>query len=278
MDTIHSLWATNHARLSKNTSMRALSMNEYDSEHHRSARHIFGDATFSENTPKFDDGLAIVAFTNRCGSNLLADLLLKSSAFGLISELLNHDVISSKARDLGANTFPEYIEAIRKQIGRPGKPFGVKASCTQLALLHKYNIFNMFPWTKVVHIYRNDVVAQAVSFYIASRTGRWTSKHTGNETALNYDFEQIRNRFYGLSNDNRRIFQICSALNLSKIDVAYESLVSEPHNEIARVLEFFGAKFEIQSSLKPSIERQSNDINEDYSRRFREDWLKFVRM
>ena len=250
-------------------------MVEFDSDHYQSARKIFGDEVFSGHDPLFSEGLAIVAFTNRCGSNLLADYLFQSGCFGHFPELLNHDVMPHQARELGATSFPDYIAKLEQRLRRPGRPLGLKASCTQLAMLHRYGAFGMFPWTKVIHIQRDDLVAQAVSFHVAARTNQWTSRHKRNDVALKYEFADIRNRFNGLSNDNRRIMQICSALMLDVVQVRYEDLVAGPREEITRILDFFGMNLGAETLLQATIEKQADVLNDEFARLFRRDWLRY---
>lgn len=247
---------------------------EFDSDHYQSARRIFGDEVYTGRDPKFAEGLAIVAFTNRCGSNLLADYLFQSGSFGRFSELLNHDVMPQKAREFGATNFPDYIIGLEQNLRRPGRPLCLKASCTQLAMLHRYGALEMFPWTKVIHVHRDDLVAQAVSFHIAARTNQWTSRQERSDVPLRYDFADIRNRFNGLANDNRRILQICSALALDVVSVRYEDLVARPRDEIVRILDFFGMTLGANVVLDPTIERQAGTVNEQFARRFRRDWLR----
>jgi LPS sulfotransferase NodH len=178
-----------------------------------------------------------------------------------------------KARELGATSFPDYIVKLEEWLRRPGRLLGLKASCTQLAMLHRYGALDMFPWTKVIHIHRDDLVAQAVSFHIAARTNQWTSRQERNDVPISYDFADIRNRFNGLANDDRRIAQICSALSLEVVHVRYEDLVARPREEIAKILDFFGTKLDAKAVLEPTIEKQADAMNDELAQRFREDWL-----
>src|SRR5215217_6934176 len=91
------------------------------------AEHFDGRVAFEPGDRPIGDTLAIVLFSNRSGSNLLAEYLRSAGGFRGLSEVLNHDTVRRVSADRGHESFGQYLRALHDANDRPGSVFGVKA-------------------------------------------------------------------------------------------------------------------------------------------------------
>ena len=150
--------------------------------------------------------------------------------------------------------------------------FGLKASADQIAMLHHFGILSMFPETRIFHIYRNNVVEQAVSFSIAFQTKQWTSRQTAQDTEAAYDFKDIHNRMRVVLKENQRILEIISVLNLPIMGLQYEALTEDPRAQIGRLLRFAGLDPKSAKFRKIELRKQATGLNVEFCERFRRDF------
>ena len=106
-----------------------------------------------------------------------------------LGEALNAEAVATRCEKWGVTNFPGYFQTLAE---RNKVPFGVKASWDQLLMLLRWRIPQMHSGLKVIHIYRRDVVGQAISRDIAWQTGKWTSLTPVEEAVTpSYDMRRI---------------------------------------------------------------------------------------
>jgi LPS sulfotransferase NodH len=179
----------------------------------------------------------VLAFTNRAGSNHLAEYLCQTGRLAGFEEVLNHDTVAHLAEQWHCRSLPDYIARhVARQTPRGGRWWGVKASAEQLAMLARARIPAMFPALRVVHIWRRDILAQAVSLDIAWQSGRWTSLQqatTGREPVL--DIGRIERTIEAIQTSNAAILSLAAALDLPLVSVCHEDLLARPQAVIAEL-------------------------------------------
>lgn len=220
--------------------------------------------------PVFEDPLVILAFTNRSGSNLMADYLRQTGKFAGFGEPLNFDQVEKLREEFGASTFPGHMKDLVAARGKPGKAFGIKASWDQLAMLLRWRIPAMFPSVFAIHMERSDLIAQAVSYSIARQSGQWLSHQSReNDGEIGYDAAEIRGYMAGAVESNQILRLVLTLADFPTKHVFYEDLVARPSEVVRDVLDGFGTpkpKFAVKT---PRIKRQSDTRNEEFIRRFR---------
>lgn len=237
-------------------------------------RHIsshFRERTaFEGQAPVFDRPLILIAFTNRCGSNLLADYLRQSGTIGGLHESLNHDAVIRKSTSLGLQSFPDYIRMLHTNFAA-GKPLGIKASWDQIVMLARTKTLAMFPAVKIVHIRRLDVISQAVSHVIAHQTKQWTSRQTASGAEPEYNFEQISTIVANINQSNGLIGLVSHCLSARVASVSYEELEKAPETCVLELLGELGLPHEGISLGEPRIAKQADDRNAAFINRYKAD-------
>ena len=127
--------------------------------HEAGIRAIFQNrVAWSGTAPVIDRPLLVLAFTNRSGSNLLADYLRQTGQVAGIGEYLNQETVARQADRYGIDSVPAYLQNLAGRLCSGGQQFGVKASAEQLQLLIEGGLLGMFRSASVVHIHRDDLM------------------------------------------------------------------------------------------------------------------------
>jgi len=213
--------------------------------------------------------LAVVCFTNRCGSMLLADYLRLAGSFAGLQEQLSWPYVGKLSSRNKWKSFPEYIAGVATANRGNALVFGFKASWEQLVMLLRWRVDRMFTSLCVVHIERRDVVAQAVSYWIAQQTSQWTSRQRGKPTEPEYSFREINARVVSISNGNAAIRRIASVYALPVHLTVYEELIEHPLAEIERIHRRFGLAMQNTDLSASNLVKQGNAVNEHFIERYR---------
>jgi LPS sulfotransferase NodH len=226
--------------LSRRTTVRAaeatgvhkrLSGLAHVSVHEEKIAEAMAGTNFDGAAPVFDMPLVLLGFTNRSGSNLLAEYMASTGGIGRAGEMLNWKVVLTKSREHGIETFPDYVRWLSDLNRRGDQAMAIKASAVQVLMLLRWRITAMFPAVYLVRLIRGDLVAQAVSYSIAAQSGVWTSAQQEadqTEVTPKYDFRDIAMRIDGISRANSVMAQLASVARLPTLSLEYESLAKDP--------------------------------------------------
>jgi len=244
------------------------------SSHEKTIEDYFsGNVSFSKAMPIFDDTLVLMAFTNRCGSNLLGQYLIGTNRFTGFQEILNSDFVVEVSAKRGLPSFPEYFSKIYTHNESEGVLFGVKASYGQILMLHRWRILEMFKSVKIIHIERMDLLAQAVSFAIAKKTKQWTSEMEKVSEPI-FEYSEVERLLEEITLDNVGISIIASILEIEKFDVIYENLVGNPSDTLKGIFSFLDLECEPIRIISPAIKMQRNETNSNFLTKFRAEFKK----
>jgi LPS sulfotransferase NodH len=121
-----------------------------------------------------------------------------------------------------------------------------------------------------IHLKRRDVIAQAVSYEIASQTGKWSS-HFQSSVDTHYSYEGIQKKIQIIEEMNLMIAAYVRQRRVCCITIYYEDLVREPGAALGQIL----AEGSVHLSLPASdLDAQSNALNVEWARRFSEERSK----
>lgn len=223
-----------------------------------------GRVAFDGAAPVFDKPLIIMAFTNRCGSHLLGDFLRQTKKLAGFGEFLNHDIVARQTAEHGFTSFPEFITGLERRFCPEGQGFGLKASYDQMAMLMRWNIPAMFRNCKVLHITRQDTIAQAVSYSIAQQTQAWTIHQKTNGKRPVFDPKGIEAYIAATEKANETIRLLSNAAGFPRAMVTYEQICNDPNTHVGRVLPFCGVKLGDWVAHPPGVKKQGDGLNKEF--------------
>ena len=218
----------------------------------------------------FDRPLVVIAFTNRCGSTHLGQLLASAPDLYGFREDLNHNTVAKRAAALGVTDLTGYLRHIVDLNACPGAAFGLKASAEQLRLLRLTGIDRAFSNTTVIRIRRHDRVAQAVSLWMARRTWQWTSQQEAQDVPLTYDHHELRRHLESVQEAESALDLALSVLPYPVLSVEHETLCAHTASMIAALRAGLDLP-ECDATPTALIERQDSHEKAAIVARFRAD-------
>ena len=216
----------------------------------------------------------VIFSTPRSGSTFLCDLLYRHSI------CLPHEyfqpcqylpILANRWRCLHGERVDKvaYVDHLLRRRTSQSGCFGLNLHGDHLSVYAQFE--HLFPKldTTYIHLIRNDLLAQSVSFTIATQTQQWTSEWPARAVAK-YSFRNIKGKMESVQRQNALIRDFVASRELRCITVVYEDLVADP----ARVLSSAIPGFPVDSvDSKPSIKRQYNRRKQNWKTRFAHEFI-----
>jgi LPS sulfotransferase NodH len=225
----------------------------------------------------------VVCGMPRSGTSLLGGLLASTGCIGRPGEFFDP---SKEPPDARANyrTFVERVVRSRSV----GGVFGVKfvhnqlssfldalralpgnAECTDRELLEQ-----VLPQPRFVWVQRRDIVAQAVSWWRAEKTGEWrlpvgATRETTSELP-SFDFEEVDGLVAEIVRGNERWERWFATNQIQAHVVVYEELAADAVAMTRRVLDFLEIDVPDSAAIAPHLEQQADELNVLWTQRYRE--------
>ena len=237
----------------------------------------------------------IVCSTGRSGSTLLCQTLKQLKFCGSPEEYFHHKAIEQLSLKEDTAKFLAYCETILEKGTTSNGVFGIKMHWWQLYDFLKltrqlpdfssktdYEILGaFFPNPKFIHIWRKDMVAQAVSTVIALQTGVWVSplekesKQIIRMAKTDLGSEPKRIKFQPLKiyrweqkfrDQNRRWIEFFHQnLNSNFYKVENKQLIKNFHQEINNIVEYLGLEeATVPDEIRMPTQKQSSSINKEF--------------
>ncbi|MGQ7793017.1 Stf0 family sulfotransferase [Faunimonas sp. B44] len=238
--------------------------------HEKEIKKHFGSRTeFRRGDPVVEAPVCFMLFTNRSGSNYVAELLKATKAFSGFGESTNSDAVINNSVRFGAKSLAEYYHTLVQTYGTAAPVFGLKVNVQQTVFLLRAGIIpNAFPDARWIWIQRSDILSQAISLYFAQSTLQWTSEQEGNGADVAYDFEEIASRMRGISRNNANLGRLVGALGLDPATVIYEMVLKRPHWAVRTIVEHFGMEYTAPRLRSIPISKQADPRKEAFRARF----------
>ena len=142
-----------------------------------------------------------------------------------------------------------------------------------MLLLNNEELLNKFTTKpKFIHIVRKDVVAQAVSLFIASKTNQWTSEQLGSDVPIDYDKDALISILRSICFQNAAFESIFQLFGISPLVVYYEDFVESPHLWMERIGSFLGVNDLAYVSNTIRYNKQTDHRNDTLISRFRQEF------
>jgi LPS sulfotransferase NodH len=233
----------------------------------------------------------LICGTPRTGSTLVCDLLRCSgvagrpeSYFRVPDEPIWADRWRLPRDPAGAVAYADYVRAAVAAGSTPNGVFGARVmwgtldviitrlraispdcSADDLEVLRQ-----AFGPTRFVHLWRDDTVAQAVSWARAEQTHFWQA----GDTALSgytprFDVEQIDTLVRTIDAHNAAWREWFAAVHVEPHRVRYEALQHDPAGVTRGILDFLGLEAPAGVAIASHRRRQADQLNEDWIARYR---------
>jgi LPS sulfotransferase NodH len=211
-----------------------------------------------------------LCFTNRCGSNYLAQLLAATGAFNEAGEFFNAPTVFEHTVPRGLHSLAAYFSVLPDIVPHGGR-MAAKAGIDQLVMLADAGILDALDVrARYLLLERQDRLGQAISRVIASQNGRWTTAHASDvpDSALVYDRAAIDTELEKITHANAAFLVFFRANGIVPIHIAYEGLLREPEQTLQAVAAALGLTRLVYRPSDVTIHPQSSSINREWRTRF----------
>mgnify|MGYP001819281012 CR=1 FL=1 len=252
------------------------------SDHQQVIEEHFGDAALRELSAgeKAELGqvdLFFVGFANRSGSTLLTELMYQiGMPVPPRSEAFNGEEIVPVSQEHGIGTFTDYFLKLVLGWEKHGQA-GFKIGARQLFWLTSTGLLSNFRSVRLVNPTRRDIVAQAVSLYIARQTKVWHTKMGSEDAtrAVEYSRDEMVGALRSVSLAQNWLDYYVSLHSVPCLRVVYEDLIERPGDELDRVIAFLGytqADASRADLATVNIRQQRGELNERLRAEFLQDF------
>lgn len=209
----------------------------------------------------------LVCFTNRCGSNFVAQSMASDGSLKQPGEKLNFDGVVNWSKKLGFTCLEEYFSwLVQTQTSPPGV-MGCKASIGQLLLLHEHGILEKIGRKlKVIHVVREDVIDQAVSLFIAGRTRQWTIQQAARDADVDASPRDIMRIAHLIAQQNAMFSVAFRLFGITPLTVGYDAFVRDPRAGISEIGRFIGVPSLAYKQERLTYKKQADARNERIKR------------
>lgn len=208
-----------------------------------------------------------VCFTNRSGSNLLAESLKDCGVMPRAREYFNIPNVKRFAEERGLATFSEFCGQLIVERSASGL-FASKVGLSQIMLLCDQGLIgHAFPHPHFIHVKRNDLLGQAISLSIADQTKSWTSNQRPRREPI-FAREDVARKITGISTANARFEEFFALNGIHPYRVGYEDFVGAPQKYIDGIATWLGRPSGRFSTERVRIRRQADARNLEWKQRF----------
>ena len=225
----------------------------------------------------------LICSTQRSGSTLLADLLENTGVAGCPMEYFNDVYIEVYCAQKGTSNFKRqaYVDEIEQRRTSFNGVFGAKAHLMQLRMWFtgapEQSLTNFLrSFDRLVFIRRRDKLGQAISFYRALLSGRWTSQHAAlanrEEVPPPFNPKAITATLNEVLASEAAWQSLFTTVGIKPLEVLYEDLADGPQSVLEDVFDAIPIKERRKVWPSPKLQRQRDEISEE----LRGAYMKFL--
>jgi LPS sulfotransferase NodH len=170
-----------------------------------------------------------------------------------------------------------YLDHITRTHTSSNGVFGMKLLFSQLQWAMEFECAcSLLAGSRYIWLTRRDVVAQAVSSYLARQLHAWSSAAEGRRAdqgvmrdEIAYDEDTIRARIADLGQANTGWLEFFSVNGFDVLPVAYEDLVADPDSVCRAICEYCGVSIDSKFALESTrFKKQGDEVNQTFRTRF----------
>lgn len=207
-----------------------------------------------------------LCFTNRCGSNALAEDIGFLDGCGFFGEMLNFDVVINHSQKKKLDHFHHYLDHIFSDANL--RIPVIKASFEQLVFLYESGYLkNYFLAPKFILLERRDLLEQAISLFIADTTKQWASFQNSSAPPPELDSDAILTIMNSISSENSKFKTFFSLMGQSYLHLIYERYCRDRMGVIGQVAGLLEIDFLPEPFPAKRLEKQSMTEKDLYKRK-----------
>lgn len=190
-----------------------------------------------------------ICFTPRSGSTWLNEILTQSQLMGVPGEWFNPGQLAKNiVKRYPCADLPEYIDCIKRKTSATSGVFGAEISFFQYEILEQAlaacdarELVDLGR-SKLIYLWRQDLLAQAVSLYRATETGMFHSVQRDAAVREEADFAYSENKIWKwmlhLLQQELGWVRWLSKRELPYLNLSYEELWSSTELTLARLFQY----------------------------------------
>lgn len=200
-----------------------------------------------------------ICYVQRSGSTHLTSLLQNTGVAGKPADFFNvgyrdmrlereqvftrtgAHTIASAATKYGCRSVADYLNVISREARGVNGVFGMKMDLCHASILIRRGMFWNPEW-KYIYVTRQDLLMQAVSYYIAQETGLWSSMSAGPDT-VGFNQQAIEESILYLAGLMSHWEMTFALFGIHPLRITYEEIESAPEETLARCLGHIGVSF-----------------------------------
>jgi LPS sulfotransferase NodH len=229
-----------------------------------------GEIAPTSTEPRRDIRYVFLCFTNRCGSNLLANALSSSGLLNRAEEFFNGNTIVDNCLMHNLTSVPDYFNSLTRGGSKNGLLIS-KLSYSHLEILAKAGILDrIVGLSRFLMVERIDKLAQAISYDLALQTGQWTHYMPSRrcEGELEYSYARITQHIDSVLDQHRRLYQFFALNGIIPSVVLYERFIQDPAHQIRLLGQYIGLPDLCYVPENVDLRRQTGHINREWREQF----------
>lgn len=226
----------------------------------------------------------MIATTARTGSTLLCSRIAEYGGLGFPNEFLNERYIGEFDRLFPNPSLDDFERYVSQAFTSPEGVFGMKVDWWRFQEARQHDLFRAFyePLDLVVHLRRNDFVAQAVSLELAVRSNTWHARDVeGSDTVearhqgLAFDPAAIKEHARAILNQEFYWRRYIEQTGVRALDLSYEDVARDVDGSIQAIADAFDLRLNRRRS-EPIIEKALSSVAQHWRDRFWDEYEDFV--
>lgn len=219
----------------------------------------------------------VVATSGRTGSNLL-QRLLENNGLNNPHEWFHPDLFGFPQFVERGGSAEAFLDKMRAEKTVDGI-FGIKMMSNHARQVVPHMAAEvagpadavrvLFPEAKFIYLWREDTDRQALSFFRAQRSGKWTKWASEKEQGIEHEYEPLDLAFI---EDSLRYIERANAFwercfdkfGIEPYRLSYERLTADRAGVVGEIGEFLGVRVSEEPELEVNIVRQADELTERY--------------
>ncbi|THD78868.1 MAG: hypothetical protein E7812_10885 [Phenylobacterium sp.] len=226
----------------------------------------------------------LIATSARSGSTFLCARIADYGELGFPMEFLNESYISEFDRLFPHPNLEDYERYVTGSFVSRQGIFGIKTDWWRFQEARKLGLFETLldPIDLVVHLRRDDFVAQAVSLALAVESNIWHERDVNTQAfdpwheQVAYDAAKVKVHARNILNQEYHWRRFIAQAGAPAIDLTYEHVAQDVDAAIRNLANAFDMRLGARPTPSDTVQQSKSDIGQQWCERFREECADFV--